>query len=156
MCTQVTEEECQWALEATNHDAAHAVKLLRLKSLLPDTILEDGVEDVVSALEMSHYDVGRAHGFLLDRDKARSKGSTNGKSKSRSGRSEYSSSSSFVCNENFSNSASKTDNSNNNNSHNGSGVRPEFNDYYSSAMLGTSGTTIGDAVNNEHIRPTRV
>lgn len=114
-------------------------------------MLEDGVGNIVSALEMSHWDVALAAGFLLDRDKARSRG--NGKTKCRSeatsshSRSEYSS---FVYNDNFTSSDSNDTTANNNQFH--LSTTPAD---YSHCAAGVSGNSVAD-VNNEHIRPTRV
>ena len=62
----ISEEDCQWALEATEGDAAHAVKLLRLRTLLPESMIQpSNLPAVLSALDMSHWDVARTSAFLL-------------------------------------------------------------------------------------------
>ena len=61
-------------------DSAHAVKLLRLKALLPESLISEDVAHVVSVLEMSHWDVARAAAFLLNN----SNGSTSKTAPSRS------------------------------------------------------------------------
>lgn len=47
-------------------DSAHAVKLLRLKALLPEALISSDETRVVSVLEMSHWDVARAAAFLIN------------------------------------------------------------------------------------------
>jgi len=102
---------------------------------------------MLSALEMSHYDVTLASEFLLDRDKARSKGNRNGRSKSRteitSRASEYSP---FVCNANFT--TQDNDGSPNNNNQ-------DIENSLNFNPCPNSSSAAGD-VNIEHIRPTRV
>lgn len=69
LCLQATEEDILWAVNSTK-DAAHAVKLLRLRQLLPPSFLEKfGRTELLSVLEMTHWDVGKATNFILDSDK---------------------------------------------------------------------------------------
>ncbi|ODN05477.1 hypothetical protein Ocin01_01171, partial [Orchesella cincta] len=68
--SSATTDLCKWSLEATSGDSAHAVKLIRLKALLPESLLMDRTEHVVSVLEMSHWDVARAAAFLLNNTKS--------------------------------------------------------------------------------------
>jgi hypothetical protein len=142
--SSATEQESEWAVLVTQ-DSAHAVKLLRLKSLLPDDLISDDIERVVSVLEMSHWDVARAASFLLDNTskskgvvkvKYRSEASTSG-----TGMSEYSSTSS-LSNGSF----SSSDSSNNNNT-------------ASASSIGSNGTNCSNSkerTGTEYVRPTRV
>jgi hypothetical protein len=118
-------------------DAAHAVKLLRLRSLLPESLLLNDIGKVISALEMSHWDVARAAGFLLDSDKA----------KGRSARPEFSSTrrSSNLYNANYSNSNQVFNNNDSNDINNSNEISSYPN---STGVLGHA--------ENDNIRPTRV
>jgi len=143
--SSASQEESEWAVEVTQ-DSAHAVKLLRLKSLLPESLMMDDVQRVISVLEMSHWDVARAASFLLDNSisKNPSKGVVKVKCRSEittthSSRSDYSSTS--VLNGSF----TSSDSSNNNNT-------PE------SAGSNSSTFNNGNHEKNgkDFVRPTRV
>jgi len=125
-------------------DSAHAVKLLRLKSLLPESLLTGDIERVVSVLEMSHWDVARAAAFLMDSNTTKPKGVVKVKCRSEitimSRRSEYSTS---VSNNNF----DSNDNTNNNSI---------TSTVSSSSNINSSNGNHGDDINKDYMRPTRV